>query len=64
MTLRCLVRSTANLWLSNTGRQRAIHIENLDKRWTSARWARVTEIVWGPRLGIRAGTGRPWRRYV
>ncbi|MEQ1871100.1 MAG: DNA-3-methyladenine glycosylase [Vicinamibacterales bacterium] len=35
-----------------------------DRLFIEDRGGRVGPIVWGPRIGIRVGTERPWRAYV
>jgi DNA-3-methyladenine glycosylase len=35
-----------------------------DRLFIEDRGRRVEAIVWGPRIGIRVGTDRPWRAYV
>lgn len=35
-----------------------------DRLWVEDRGLTIDQIVWGPRIGIRVGTERPWRAWV
>ena len=35
-----------------------------DRLWVEDHGSTVSGIAWGPRIGIRVGTDRPWRAYV
>jgi DNA-3-methyladenine glycosylase len=35
-----------------------------DRLWVEDRGVAAGPIAWGPRIGIRVGTDRPWRAWV
>ena len=43
--------------------QNCVDLEG-DGLFIEDRGGTVADVVWGPRIGIRAGTEQPWRCYV